>query len=450
MQRKGRGIVKKIYYRLEITQCAPLRIGNGENEETDSDLMLDSRGLPFIPGTSLAGVLRDRAAKLFDEETVKKVFGYIDKNDGSNKVSSRLVVNDACLEDDAKVYISIRDGVGLDEWGMAKDGAKYDFQVVETDEKYAAILELTSDENSELIGVIEALLFDVERRGISLGARTTRGYGQMKVSVRKKEFDFSDTAAVFDEWLEFDVFSKSGFDDAIELVGADVAVNDIKKTYIDVKIKVNGSFAVRVNTSRVGDKDDVAIPDSVPLMTFGDNPKPVISGTAWAGAFLHHMKRIVRESRMKDTKKIYSGIDKLFGREKVDGETVNIRSGIVFAETAIDGGAELLVTRNAVDRFTAAPRNAALFTSKVWQGGTGNLKITLEGEVNQTLKKLFSVALYDLDAGFLTVGGEAGVGRGIMSIEKILVNDEDVSEKLKGGCCIFRDEEAKEEAYAGK
>jgi CRISPR/Cas system CSM-associated protein Csm3 (group 7 of RAMP superfamily) len=447
--------VKKIYYRLELTQCSPLRIGNGDNEETDSDLMLDSRGLPFIPGTSLAGVLRDRAVKLFGEKTVKTVFGYIDKNDGSGKesgklISSRLIVNDAVLEDDAKVHISTRDGVGLDEWGMAKNGAKYDFQVVETetDAKYVAVLELTSESDAENSDtkMINDLLLNVQEEGISLGARTTRGYGLMKVIVNKREFDFPASDEVFDKWLNFDAFSKNGFDGAVALVKSEVAVNDVKKTYIDVGIKVEGSFAVRVNTSRVGDKDDVAVPDSVPLMTISDNPKPVIPGTAWAGAFRHHMKRIVRESKMKETKKIYGEIDRLFGIDK----DKNIRSSIVFAETIIDGGAELLVTRNAVERFTAAPRNSALFTSKVWQGGKGTLKITLEGEVSQTLKKLLSLALYDLDAGFLTVGGEAGVGRGIMSVEEITVNGGNVSEKLKDGCCIFTDGEAKEEAYAGK
>lgn len=450
MQRKGRGIVKKIYYRLELAQCSPLRIGNGENEETDSDLMLDSRGLPFIPGTSLAGVLRDRAVKLFDEETVKRVFGYIDKNDGSEKVSSSLIVNDACLKDEAEVYISTRDGVGLDEWGMAKNGAKYDFQVVETDEKYVSVLELTSNDDLELIKDIDTLLFDVEKGGISLGARTTRGYGLMKVSVKKKEFDFSGTArgnALFDEWLKFNPFSEEGFDDTLNQ--DDITGTGRKMTCIDAKIRVNGSFVVRVNTSRVAQNDGEAVPDSVPLMTSGNKCRPVIPGTAWAGAFLHHMKRIVRESGMKETRKIYSGIDKLFGKDKVDGKTVNIRSGIVFAETVIDRGEELLVTRNAVERFTATPRNAALFTSKIWQGGTGSLKITLEGEQDRMLMKLLSLALYDLDNGLLTVGGEAGVGRGIMSIEEITVNGEDASKKLKSGYCIFT-EEAKEEAYAGK
>ena len=37
--------MKKIYYRLKFVPRSPLRIGNGMHELSDSDLMLDGRGL---------------------------------------------------------------------------------------------------------------------------------------------------------------------------------------------------------------------------------------------------------------------------------------------------------------------------------------------------------------------------------------------------------------------
>ena len=51
--------MKKVYYQLKMYQKSPLRIGSGENEITDSDLMIDGKGCPFIPGSSVAGVLRN-------------------------------------------------------------------------------------------------------------------------------------------------------------------------------------------------------------------------------------------------------------------------------------------------------------------------------------------------------------------------------------------------------
>ena len=48
---------QKLYYRCRFTQLSPLRLSGGKNDRTDNDLMLDSRGLPMIPCSALAGVL---------------------------------------------------------------------------------------------------------------------------------------------------------------------------------------------------------------------------------------------------------------------------------------------------------------------------------------------------------------------------------------------------------
>lgn len=42
----------KLYYRCRFTQLSPLRLSGGKNDRTDNDLMLDSRGLPMIPGSA--------------------------------------------------------------------------------------------------------------------------------------------------------------------------------------------------------------------------------------------------------------------------------------------------------------------------------------------------------------------------------------------------------------
>ena len=172
--------MKRIYYYLELNQTAPLRLGNGDGEETDSDLRLDGRGLPYIPGTSLAGVMRSRMS----EEAAKKVFGYIDIQESIRNMDyepepNRLIVSDAVLAPDAdkdEVMITSRDGVGLDDWGQAIRGAKYDFQVVETDQSYYAVLEWFGNEKEEEVEIdklIEPLLIGMVSENVSFGARTT-------------------------------------------------------------------------------------------------------------------------------------------------------------------------------------------------------------------------------------------------------------------------------------
>ena len=113
----------KHYYQLELTQRSPLRIGSGFGERTDSDVIKDRRKKPFIPGASLAGVLRSE----FTSDMADKLLGYVKEN-GDTK-ESLLLVSDAVLPDDAEVRISMRDGVGLNERKTAVMGAKFDFEV---------------------------------------------------------------------------------------------------------------------------------------------------------------------------------------------------------------------------------------------------------------------------------------------------------------------------------
>lgn len=81
----------KLYYRCRFTQLSPLRLSGGKNDRTDNDLMLDSRGLPMIPGSALAGVLRGRLTReeanlLFGRDTV-----------GDAMTESAVLVGDAAL-----------------------------------------------------------------------------------------------------------------------------------------------------------------------------------------------------------------------------------------------------------------------------------------------------------------------------------------------------------------
>ena len=161
------------------------------------------------------------------------------------------------------------------------------------------------------------------------------------------------------------------------------------------------------------------------------NKKPVIPGTSWAGVFRHHMRDCIREvlpDGVDDGKRdsLLGALNILFGSvEKSGGKR---KSVIRFLETEIEGSSNLTVTRIAVDRFTNAPRNQALFTSSLACGGTGTLGIEMDVRFLpdkdwETLKaslpllvQFLAVCLRDLDLGVLTVGGEANVGRGICRI----------------------------------
>ena len=99
------------------------------------------------------------------------------------------------------------------------------------------------------------------------------------------------------------------------------------------------------------------------------------------------------------------------------------RSALCFDETEITGGQSYTLTRNALDRFSAGTSGGALYTSRVQQGGQGVLTIRLrKGAADAFLLGLLGAALLDLDRGYLTVGGETGVGRGAAAVTALTLN----------------------------
>lgn len=429
--------MKKVYYQLKLYQKSPLRISSGDNETTDSDLMLDGRGCPFIPGSSVAGVLRDlcmNAVRSLSEAEVDQLFGYIS---GETLAESHVLVSDAvgpATASAADYKITIRDGIRLDEWGITVRGNKYDFQVAETELPYYSVLEWTgSDEEyqKEILNGLDQLMKSIVSDGIAFGARTTRGYGRMSASVKRMVYAFP---ADMRKWLEFDPFREDAFADCADVTAEGSQEHILLKLCADIQI--GGSFSVRVNTARAERYSDGSVPDSVPLCNAEGNP--VIPGTSWAGVFRHHMLGIMRQLGLQDGNAA-ARLNQLFGMKETEGE--HIRSAIRFGETVIDGGQPYSLTRNAVDRFTQAPKKMALFTTRLWQGGRGTLEISIERDKLDKLQaQLLAVSLIDLDLGLLSFGGAAGTGHGRCSITAFTVNGQDMLSQIKTKSSHFLEE----------
>ncbi len=403
-------MTKKIYYELKLVQKSPLRIGGVGSERTDSDLMLDGRGMPFIPGSSIAGVLRS----MISENAAKKIFGTI--SDGECK-DSRIVVGDGELVDISPVMISKRDGVALNDWCTAQN--KYDYEVAETDYPYISIVEWSGDEQqyvSDIESVIDPLFSEIVHSGIRFGAKTTRGFGNMDVSIRKRIFDFP---ADLETWISLDPYNKAGRNTFFEQ--ADVIKGSFREnsSWINIRadISVDGNFSVSVPTSKVELAENGTSPDKIPLKDYKE--RPVISGTAWAGTFRHHMNELCQQLGISREQ-----VNGLFGIENEQKHEYS-RSKIRFSESVVTGGKEVVVTRNAVDRFTGGPRNSALFTAELCYGGRSTLEITYTSGITPIQKQLLSLTIYDLQLGLVTVGGEGNVGRGRVHIDSLTVNDKD-------------------------
>lgn len=332
----------KLYYRCRFTQLSPLRLSGGKNDRTDNDLMLDSRGLPMIPGSALAGVLRGRLTReeanlLFGRDTV-----------GDAMTESAVLVGDAALPADAKVRFTHRDGVGLDKHKVAVKGAKYDFETAECTAPYTAVIEWSGWSDDPALPLLDDLLAGATAEGLAFGGRTTRGYGRMTAEVCKKVFRFPTD---LDAWLAFDPDAADAFADADAVAGHETVPQE---NVLCAELRMTGSFIVRRYTSDVAVDEDKSGPDYCALEN--GNGRPVLPGTGWAGAFRHHMRAMLDE--MGGTAQQKADVNALFGYS--DDGVLKKRSALAFDETEISGGQAYTLTRNALDRFTAGAASKAL------------------------------------------------------------------------------------------
>lgn len=211
--------------------------GRASLEPTGTDLPVvrNPDGLPFIPGSSLKGVVRAQMERVLrsvnqtldltacdpfgepcvpqkDKERIAREVEQFLKDQregefsqkiwqkmctvcrlfGSPWVASRLAFKDAFLQnaDDLPVVTQIRDGVGIDrDLGAARTGIKYDFEVVVPGAQFGIEIVAENVEPWEL-GLLLAILRPWEEGHLAIGGKSTRGPGWSKlqsVSVQRTE-----------------------------------------------------------------------------------------------------------------------------------------------------------------------------------------------------------------------------------------------------------------------
>ena len=115
---------------------SPLLIGSGQDKnkseknkpERDIHVLKDQNNNPFIPGTSITGVLRHMLYGK-NPEAVNILFGHIGQNGKEAGLQSSIMISDVLLKD---TTIVVRDGVCIDpDTGTAKKRQKYNYEVIE-------------------------------------------------------------------------------------------------------------------------------------------------------------------------------------------------------------------------------------------------------------------------------------------------------------------------------
>jgi len=409
---------KILYFRADLTAESPLIIGSGIDDNTDSDILIGGDGKPYIPGTTLAGVCRHYLLKKFGGEKTKITFGYnvFGKDESKN---SSIIFYDAQLKDDG-YSVTIRDGVKLDGNKNTVIGGKFDYEIIEAGSAFYFKVELRCMDENFALDIINEIVSGFNSHELRVGAKTNRGFG--KIQTNEEKIKIIDLNTQMQEYIEFTWDDVNGKYTKNELETSQYKTWKIEfdlqsflfvRNYATTKRmydpKIQGNTGKIVGAEQLLNKD----------------ANPVIPGTSWAGAFRSHFVRLLNKVDYMNPNDL---TDKVFGYAITEGAKKGETrpSKIIFSESVIKNSHQLNRTRNAIDRFTGGAGDKKLFTTRPAYRGSeskGNLEIKLRKNDFSSnefalIVSIIDTCIADLNAGFLTVGGEASTGGGLIKVVK--------------------------------
>lgn len=406
-------LLKKIVYFVSVQLVSPLCISKGDGILTDNDVLVNGEGVPFIPGYSLVGAMRGYLEK---EKQQDCIFGYEDMEKNVGRMSSMFVSD---LYFDSIVKTAVRDGVSLSDKKTAISQGKFDMEVIDTGAKGHFYMELQlrqNDKEDDFLEQLTQVFCGWKQKEIRLGSKKSRGYGEIGLmTVKKKEFNSNNILEYKDAYCIEK--QQDGTWETVDIASLDETMS--RYVTISLPLRLEGGISIRQYSAKKGEPDYVHITA---------NEKPVIPGTSFAGAIRHRLKEILLQLGAANTQEI---IDNMFGYVDAETEGDAHISNIVIGECVLEGYKRLVMVRNGISRFESGTKKGTLFKEVSYIGGTTVLEIKVKKtpEVNEMIGLLLLV-LKDIQNGFLAVGGQTAVGRGLFAADGELCIQSDLTQDM--------------------
>ena len=423
-----------ILTRVDIECDTPLKVGNGEKDlYTNSCVCLDENDLPYIPGTSVTGILRHELP-----------IGDGDRLFGTTDIGSRLSISDArLLYDNDNVsegflnewpeslnmfcFLPQRQHVRIGHLGAKEaNGMLFNEQIVYAGARFRFEMSLISDSEDQEPEM--AKLMSILKGGIiRLGGGTRRGFGKISVvSIKQSTLDLTRPEHL-NLYLEKSSSLKEEWKGWKDVNYEENGKNQKWARYI-LKLKPENSLLF---ASGFGDKEADKTPKKEQRIEWRYG-KPVLTeayklvpASSVKGTISHrtafHFNRLCKKwaDEITDWKACVGASNKavltLFGGEDRNG---NLRRGNVIVSDIYFEAKEQKFNHVSIDNYTGGAYPGHLFNEKVvWDK---NLELTLDIyvekvilESNQRVKEAFESALSDLCNGFLPLGGGINRGHGV-------------------------------------
>ncbi|MGI5864015.1 MAG: RAMP superfamily CRISPR-associated protein [Myxococcales bacterium] len=436
--------------RVTIEALTPFVVGTGGGDDLrDSVCVSDANGLPTIPGSTIAGVLRHALAGGADPDVhpeCRSLFGYQRGNEGA---SSRLEVSWAQVhdEDDRPVpfrgahqssFLAFlaggveRDHVRLNARGAVDGKGKFDETLVAAGARFTFELVLEDPGDGEL----EKVLGLLARPELRLGGRSRRGFGAFEVvRVRSRVFDLHKP----DERQAWALLPRALHEDAPSLPLAskpESAKGQMERILVELQPEdywiFGGGVPIGVEGARERDPDILPVTEECIVWEqaaqgekgrVGERRR-LVPASSVKGALRHrtafHARRFngAWAKPGEDVAKPAEPAEvvELFGDANSNSKRgrpgcVYLRDVYLKPEKAPVG----YLDHVCIDRFTGAPMDGMLFSEAPLHGVKGKLELEIlveSSKVSDEAKKAFDAALEDLVSGRLALGAGANRGHG--------------------------------------
>jgi len=392
---------------VTIKTLTPLKIGSSKIAlHTDMPINRDFNNLPFIQGTTLAGVLR----KEFEEKEAEEIFGY-EKSKTEGQGSKVIISNALLLDENMKVHerlltqksgflkifdnLPVREHTAINEKGTAKEHSKYDEEIIYKGAMFKFAVE---SKNKEYVLKILSKL-----KKIRIGGKTTNGYGKFEVAgIEFEEMDetryenytasLNEKLNVFEadfeqtDYIVYDVMLKP--DDMFFIFGSGKPDNEADMTYTKEKVLDYENKTL---------KERALIP--------GSSIKGAVSHRV---AYYYNLENGISDLKEFDKETSPAVID-LFGQKK--DENQGAKGKVIFEDIYLDKYEEKKFDHVKIDRFTGGAKAGALFNEKAIT--TEEIKFSIYVEKDAKYIHLLEKALDDMCSGLLPLGGMVTKGHGM-------------------------------------
>lgn len=412
----------------------PLHCGGGEADGLlDAPICRDAFGLWYIPGSSIAGILRATVRQSFGRNAEKSLFGITDDEKG---IASRVWCSDAVLidfeggfawqahvENREKKILSpsfVRDHVRIDvTTGTAENGGKFDEEYVPTGTRFALEITLNGwgkEPDKQDLQVFSTVIRELCDGRLHFGGKAGNGYGEYDVLYYEGRHFTLTNAKHMQQFLN--LADEPQFTGECGNVWRPEQLSDTSKAgegisgNIVIPLRSTGPLLIAG-----GSASEQADADMCFATTAFCNYKKkafesrfVVPGSSIKGVLRHRIYDILKTLCIDNSETI---IEKLFGNINND-HTCKGKIAVADAEIAIYGAdipqSQQIVQHVAIDRFTGGSIDGHLFNeAPLWADIQLYVQIRFD-DLTELEAALLGHALLDLSTENLPIG--SGVNRG--------------------------------------